>query len=58
MTAMKQGRLAEAGDATELVLHEVDSIALSRLIEEVRNVSDPDRSDMTAYNRTYHRHNR
>ncbi len=58
MTAMKQGRLAKAGNATELVRREVDSIALSRLIEEVRNVSDPDRRDVTAYNRTYHRHNR
>jgi len=39
----------------ELDLHR-DSPALGRLIEEVRNEDGEVR--LTAYNRTYHRHNR
>jgi len=35
----------------------LDSVALARLIEEVRNTGD-EGLDATAYNRTYHRHNR
>ncbi len=38
-------------------LKPLDSIALARLIEEVRNTGE-ERLDVTAYNRTYHRHNR
>jgi hypothetical protein len=42
----------------DLDLDAVDSVALRRLIEEVRNTGDPLTTDGTAYNRTYHRHNR
>ena len=38
-------------------LNTVDSAALKRLIAEVRNESAP-AGLSTAYNRTYHRHNR
>ena len=34
----------------------IGSAALARLVEEVRNKGEPTAS--TAYNRTYHRHNR
>jgi hypothetical protein len=45
--------------ATEdLDLDTVDSVALRRLIEEVRNTGGPGTPDATVYNRTYHRHNR
>jgi hypothetical protein len=36
----------------------IESIALQRLIAEVRLSDDPAVFDATAYNRTYHRHNR
>ena len=35
-----------------------DSIVIQRLIDEVRNENDPSLGQSTAYNRTYHRHNR
>ena len=38
-------------------LRPLDSVALARLIEEVRNTGK-ERLDATAYNRIYHRHNR
>ena len=34
------------------------SVALQRLIEEVRNENVPYPGQSTPYNRTYHRHNR
>ena len=47
--------LVDASPASlDLVL--TDSVALRRLIEEVRN--DAPLTLITAYNRTYHRHNR
>ena len=36
----------------------VDSVALTRLIEEVRNRGDAEIDSPTAYNRTHNRHNR
>ena len=36
----------------------IESAALARLIEEVRNTGGEGVADATAYNRTYHRHNR
>jgi hypothetical protein len=42
----------------DLDLEAVDSVALRRLIEEVRNTGGSLTADGTAYNRTYHRHNR
>jgi len=48
----------KADAAPKLVgLKAIDSAALARLIEEVRNTGDAT-VDTTAYNRTYHRHNR
>lgn len=44
-------------DCPPLELDLLDSVALQRLIDEVR--SDPAHNvGATAYNRTYHRHNR
>lgn len=44
-------------DCPPLELDLIDSVALQRLIDEVR--SDPTHIvGATAYNRTYHRHNR
>lgn len=43
---------------SELEPEYVDSVALTRLIEEVRNRGDGEIDSPTAYNRTYHRHNR
>jgi hypothetical protein len=39
-------------------LKPIESAALARLIEEVRNTRGVGVADATAYNRTYHRHNR
>lgn len=39
-------------------LKPIDSVALARLVEEVRNTGGAGVADATAYNRTYHRHNR
>lgn len=36
----------------------LDSVALQRLIAEVRHQEGASPFDMTLYNRTYHRHNR
>ncbi|MFA4900093.1 MAG: YhhA family cyclophane-containing RiPP [Brevundimonas sp.] len=47
-----------AGPESKLIgLKAISSTALRRLIEEVRNTGDA-KADVTAYNRTYHRHNR
>jgi hypothetical protein len=35
-----------------------DSVALARLIDEVRNPGDDRVRNVAGYNRTYHRHNR
>jgi hypothetical protein len=42
----------------DLDLDAVDSVAIRRLIEEVRNTGGPAPGEQTTYNRTYHRHNR
>lgn len=42
----------------DLDLSMVESVALRRLMEEVREVARPDNLQATLYNRTYHRHNR
>jgi len=36
----------------------MSSVTLARLVEEVRNNGDGGSASATAYNRTYHRHNR
>jgi hypothetical protein len=43
---------------TGLDLPLVDSVALQRLIEEVRHQEAGELLGATLYNRTYHRHNR
>ena len=35
-----------------------NKVVLERLIDEIRNKSTPEVEISTAYNRTYHRHNR
>ena len=42
----------------DLEVESLDSAALARLVEEVRNPSDTAQASATNYNRTYHRHNR
>jgi hypothetical protein len=41
-----------------VALKAIDSVALARLVEEVRNTGGEAAADTSAYNRTYHRHNR
>jgi hypothetical protein len=53
----EQTSAAPVFDFSTLTVRDLGSVALARIIEEVR-VSDSDRLDTTAYNRTYHRHNR
>ena len=47
-----------APDTLDIRLENIDSTALARLIEEVRNDSKDELLSTTTYNRTYHRHNR
>jgi hypothetical protein len=54
-------RSAAAGqpdDRPALTVETIESVALARLIEEVRNDGAGQLGSPTAYNRTYHRHNR
>ncbi len=53
-----QPRRPKEPQEPELEVRGPRSVALSRLIEEVRNNGNDDPSSPTAYNRTYHRHNR
>lgn len=48
----------QSAEHSELEPEYVDSVALTRLIEEARNPGDGEIDSPTAYNRTYHRHNR
>lgn len=50
-------RIPEAGSPT-IDLPSVDSVALRRLIAEVRQSDGQAAIDATLYNRSYHRHNR
>ena len=45
-------------DELDIQLESVNSAALARLVEEVRNDVSADPIAPNAYNRTYHRHNR
>ena len=49
---------SKAPDNLELEVRGLGSVALARLVEEVQNCGDGDLPSPTAYNRTYHRHNR
>jgi hypothetical protein len=44
--------------AASIDLASIDSVALKRLITEVRQQDGDGRFDTTLYNRAYHRHNR
>jgi hypothetical protein len=51
-------RPADADRAVEIDPAQLDSVALQRLIAEVRQHDQAEPLDVTLYNRTYHRHNR
>ena len=48
----------QADDELDIDVESLSSVALARLAEEVRNDVDHEFTTTTAYNRTYHRHNR
>lgn len=52
VTALDEARI---GATAVIEIDRLDSVALRRLVEEVRN-NEP--LNVSAYNRTYHRHNR
>ena len=58
MTDTHAAKLSQPPERLDIPLENFTSPALARIIEEVRNdrASGPDST--TAYNRTYHRHNR
>lgn len=45
-------------DGREIQADALGSVALARLVDEVKNAGDSPLGNPTAYNRTYHRHNR
>ena len=47
-----------AAETLDLDLENIESVALARLTEEVKNEGGQEPLSSTAYNRTYHRHNR
>ena len=49
---------SEPSTAVDVELESLTSAALTRLIDEVSNPTDPTQVSSTNYNRTYHRHNR
>lgn len=57
---MRNEPIADPDDepADAIDLPPVDSVALQRLITEVRQRDTEGTFDTTLYNRTYHRHNR
>ena len=50
--------VAQISKSLDIQLTQIPSKALARLIEEVRNHPKTTTVAGTAYNRTYHRHNR
>ena len=48
----------KAPKSLEIKLENIRSTALARLIDEVRKDGNGEPVSATAYNRTYHRHNR
>ena len=51
-------KAVRAAENLDLYVKSLDSVALSRLIEEVRKDGPGEPFSPTAYNRMYHRHNR
>ena len=58
MTETHDSASSRSSTTLDLELESLSSVALARLIEEVRNPSDTVQVLTTTYNRTYHRHNR
>lgn len=56
MSELEPMRLPKNAEGAEC--KSLTSVALARLIDEVRHAGDGTITDLTAYNRTYHRHNR
>jgi hypothetical protein len=54
----EQAPITPSEDTRRLTVEKIDSVALARLIEEVRNEGAGSLGSPTTYNRTYHRHNR
>jgi len=50
--------ITRSEDIRPLTVEKIDSVALARVIEEVRNEGAGPLGSPTIYNRTYHRHNR
>ena len=55
--SVERRRLHKTEDL-DLKLESISSVALRRIIEEVRNNGKDQPIGSTVYNRTYHRHNR
>ena len=51
-------RESQLVEDTELELKSMSSVTLARVAAEVQNNGDGGLASSTAYNRTYHRHNR
>lgn len=45
-------------ESLDIPLASINSVALARLVEEVRSDDEGESHSINAYNRTYHRHNR
>ena len=58
MTEAHDSATSPSPTTLDLEVKSLDSAALARLVEEVRNPSDTVQVSTTTYNRTYHRHNR
>lgn len=58
MTEVHDPTSSQTPTTLDLEVESLGSVALARLVEEVRNPSDTPQVSATNYNRTYHRHNR
>ena len=58
MTNANDSTEPQAGESLDIQLESINSAALARLIEEVRNGGNGESTASATYNRTYHRHNR
>lgn len=58
MSDTQKSLLSPAPETLEIKLEDIESTALARLVEEVRNDGKDELPSTTTYNRTYHRHNR
>ena len=58
MTDKHTAKLSQTLERSDIPLENITSPALTRIVEEVRNDRTGVPDSTTAYNRTYHRHNR